>query len=649
MADLISPTKFAEGLKAEFSVRGRLFFVGNSTTVSYQGVVGADNANVGLSELQPFSTLDYAIGRTTAGRGDAIFILPGHAETILVAAGIALDMAGTCVYGLGTGNNRPVFTFTSTVDNAATWTMSGNNTKLKNVVLVCNDDGLTNGLVVSGDNCEVDIETQDTSAAIEFETAVRLDTANNCSLKIKHLGFTGGNAMVRLVGLDDCDNVRIDVDGFGIVSTAWINLVDVASTNVVGYGRLFTQGVTNGSRDIVDTIGGSSWFGRIDDLSAGAAYSGGSASAWATDDITALAAAIDAVDNMLDTEFPVVATAVGAVADAALADTIEGAAAATQSIVTDLKGVLQRIGADSGNNTAATTLVAINADGSVLERLEYVQDSQLVGGVDAVTNTQMSDVVGNKTDAAIADTIEGAAATTQSVVADVKAILQRIGADSANNTAATTLVADNRDGSILERTESIIATLLDDVASNFIGADNANNTAATTLVVSNADGSLLERAEFIQTDMLALPRCVVKTDGAVTGANDDLFNITGGPIIILSIVGIVTTDIGAAATNADLRLVTTSPAATVNLNSAPVAIETDAAGTSYTSVNTTGVFTPTTAGFVLFANSFATNETNYLAPAGTIHLRTSAGTTGVIAWYLRYIPLSPLSRVVAAA
>ena len=63
----------------------------------------------------------------------------------------------------------------------------------------------------------------------------------------------------------------------------------------------------------------------------------------------------------------------------------------------------------------------------------------------------------------------------------------------------------------------------------------------------------------------------------------------------------------------------------------------------------TGVFTPTTPGFVLFANALAAIETEYLCPTGTIHFRSSAAQTGVIAWYLRYIPLSPLSRVVAAA
>lgn len=224
-----------------------------------------------------------------------------------------------------------------------------------------------------------------------------------------------------------------------------------------------------------------------------------------------------------------------------------------------------------------------------------------------------------------------------------------LGADDADNGFASTNVAANRDGSIIERIEYLYDCLVDDEATNFIGVDDANNTAATTNVVANADGSILERLEYVQTDMLALPRCVEKSDGAVLSGDDPLFDITGGPIEILSIVGIVTTQIGAGTTNVKLQLDTTTPAATVELNAGAVDIDADAAGTSYRSINTTGVFTPVTAGFVLKANSFATNDTTYLAPIGQIVFNSDAARAGVIKWYLTYRPLSPNSRVAAAA
>ncbi len=235
------------------------------------------------------TSVDAAINQTTASRGDRIYVAPNHTETFTAAAGFALDVAGVEVIGLGVGNNRPVFTISST-DNAGTITMSGNNTKLHNIVIVCNDDALTNALVVTGDNCDIDIETQDTSSTVEAATMVRLDTANNCKLKIKHLGFTGGNAMVSLVRLDDCDNVRIDVDFYGIATTAVVEMVDVASTNVAVTGKFYLSGTTDLSKDVVDTVTGSTWWVEGFDGAAGAPFSGGSGNAVAIGDLSTIAA-----------------------------------------------------------------------------------------------------------------------------------------------------------------------------------------------------------------------------------------------------------------------------------------------------------------------------------------------------------------------
>lgn len=142
--------------------------------------------------------------------------------------------------------------------------------------------------------------------------------------------------------------------------------------------------------------------------------------------------------------------------------------------------------------------------------------------------------------------------------------------------------------------------------------------------------------------------CCEKSDGAVLNGADPLFTIAGGPIRVLEIVGIVTTVIGGAA-NCSIQEVVTEPAATVDFNAAPVAIDNDAAGTSYRTINTTGVFTPVTAGFVLEANAFAVMPTQYICPIGTIQALCSAAQSGVIKWYLRYKPLSPNSVVTAAA
>lgn len=188
-----------------------------------------------------------------------------------------------------------------------------------------------------------------------------------------------------------------------------------------------------------------------------------------------------------------------------------------------------------------------------------------------------------------------------------------------------------------------------DAVRNGSGAAMATNKSIADALGSN--GSTITRTfnANIAGEFLALPRSVEKSDGSVTSGTDDLFTITGGPIHVLSIVGIVTTVIGAGTTNVKLQITTTEPAATVDMSAGAVDIDGDAAGTSYSSINTTAVFTPVTAGFVMRGNAFATNETQFLCPIGTIKLNSDATRTGVIKWYLRYVPLSPSSLVVAAA
>ena len=136
---------------------------------------------------------------------------------------------------------------------------------------------------------------------------------------------------------------------------------------------------------------------------------------------------------------------------------------------------------------------------------------------------------------------------------------------------------------------------------------------------------------------------VEKSDGAVLAGADNLFTITGGPILVTEFVGIVTTVIGGAS-NCQIKLVVTEPVGTVNL-STNVAIDSDAAGTSYTfTVAATPVLTPTTAGGLTVIPRIA-----WLCPIGTINATCSAARTGNIKWYIGYYMLSQFSKVVAAA
>jgi hypothetical protein len=140
-------------------------------------------------------------------------------------------------------------------------------------------------------------------------------------------------------------------------------------------------------------------------------------------------------------------------------------------------------------------------------------------------------------------------------------------------------------------------------------------------------------------------KCLEKSDGSVLSGTDDLFTITGGPIIA-SVIGIVTTVIGGAA-NGTLQITTTTPAATVSL-STTVAIDSQAAGSSIRFVGATGVLTPLAAGAKII-DPVTVGDCQFLMPIGTVKFLGSAARTGNIKWYLTYRPLSPNSVVVAAA
>ena len=100
-------------LTEDHPTTGRVFWVGS--TACEGGVAGSDSGGVGNSAYKPMATIDYAVGRCTANRGDRIKILPGHAETISTVGGLDLDVAGITIEFLGEGNVRGAITFGSVV------------------------------------------------------------------------------------------------------------------------------------------------------------------------------------------------------------------------------------------------------------------------------------------------------------------------------------------------------------------------------------------------------------------------------------------------------------------------------------------------------------------------------------------------------
>jgi len=132
---------------------GEVFYVNNSGVLAKGGVGGSDG-NDG-SYRRPMATLDGAMDKCTANRGDIIFIMPGHAEAEAVsgAAIATMDVAGVAVVGLGSGDLRPSFTFDA---DDATFDISGANTTISNIRLVASIVDVAVGFDVSAANVTID-------------------------------------------------------------------------------------------------------------------------------------------------------------------------------------------------------------------------------------------------------------------------------------------------------------------------------------------------------------------------------------------------------------------------------------------------------------------------------------------------------------
>lgn len=143
-------------------------------TTFYVSSVSGSNGNDGLAPSSPKATVASAQTAAVASNGDLIVLMPGHAETIVGAAGISLTKAGLTIVSIGTGTKRATFTFTTAA--AASFDISAANTVIQNCVF-------TNGInsqtamvnVTAADvsflDCEFNTNTGTTGAVLGILTA----------------------------------------------------------------------------------------------------------------------------------------------------------------------------------------------------------------------------------------------------------------------------------------------------------------------------------------------------------------------------------------------------------------------------------------------------------------------------------------------
>jgi len=186
------------GVPISVSNPGESFWV-NGSTVLAKGGVGGSDGNDG-SYRRPFATLDYAIGKCTASRGDVIYLMPGHAENVASAGAITFDVAGITVVGLGSGSLTPKFSFTAA---AADILISSANTSFYNVQFEANFVDVLAGLDIDANftgfyNCKF------TDAGTNLNYLVVMNVADG----------------VDDLTLEDCTYIGLDAQNDNVIQAA---------------------------------------------------------------------------------------------------------------------------------------------------------------------------------------------------------------------------------------------------------------------------------------------------------------------------------------------------------------------------------------------------------------------------------------------
>src|SRR3990167_9258353 len=345
---------------------GKVFWVGNSATLLV-GEKSASNGNDG-SFLRPFSTIDYAIGQCAANRGDVIYVRPNHTTTATAADTIDLDVAGVSLIGLGNGENRPRIDFTGASGEVS---VGADNVLIDNFNFHANVTTVTLAIDIEDGvdfttikNCLFD--TQDTGTD-EFTNAIRI-TNNNTGFVIRDCYFDMGiGAAARAIYLDaDTDNGMI-VDNViqGDFSTACIGGDTTLSTNLIIENNILINGSSNdlGTVAVISLLTGTSGYIRNNLCVCNVA----------TPDLSIVADTCILSGNRYS-------------------ETIAGADSElyTPSLIDDAANIL---GVDDSNNAFASTNVASNRDGSLIERLEHLNAGNVLGETFIVKKTLTSSAI----------------------------------------------------------------------------------------------------------------------------------------------------------------------------------------------------------------------------------------------------------------
>lgn len=206
--------------------------VGKGKTIYVNSVVAGSD---GSSPDTALATLDSAFDKCTANQGDVIVVMPGHAETIVAAAGVAHDVAGVSVIGLGVGEARPTFTFgTST---AATYAITAASAYVSGLTFVGNLSNIVACITTTKKGTWIDdCSFRNAGTNLDFLTPIKAtSTTNNDSDRLRVT-----NCRWITADSDDLEFIEInaDMEGFVCHNNFVVNAGTASPLVLVAAGKL---------------------------------------------------------------------------------------------------------------------------------------------------------------------------------------------------------------------------------------------------------------------------------------------------------------------------------------------------------------------------------------------------------------------------
>ena len=220
----------------EAMTTGSLFFVHSGT--------GTNGAGYGQNPDAPVASIDYAVGLCTANKGDRIYVMAGHEETI-TGTDITVDIAGVSIIGMGHGNDMPQIKHNhadaevSITADDVVWQGIRHSADVTAVLVAIEIEDGADNCVVRG--CRFDVVA---TATDEFLVTIRTNDASNGALIEGNdidMGLGGAVAAVSFTKDTDGTVVRKNVIQ-GDYSTACINGITTLSTRLLIEDNLLING-----------------------------------------------------------------------------------------------------------------------------------------------------------------------------------------------------------------------------------------------------------------------------------------------------------------------------------------------------------------------------------------------------------------------